>query len=194
MVELFRVSFHLNLGIPHPLCPCGRPKMTLRAGSTGSMCITWPTHWSLVSLIRWTTTRSSMYRLLHWSSTCKGPKILLSIFFSNATKKVSQCSCRRGVCDYWYYKGTGTIKSQLCPLRQVIWGELLSQAKEWLAAIFLQHPFSAVGANLWPEIGEILYDSYVSLDFLVERSLLEWLLYKPRFFAAYSFPWPASAT
>ena len=40
-------SCHLNLGLPRLLCPCGRPKKILRAGSSVSMRITWPAHRSL---------------------------------------------------------------------------------------------------------------------------------------------------
>ena len=40
---------HLNLGLPRLLCSCGRPKKTLRAGSSVSMRTTWPAHRSLAS-------------------------------------------------------------------------------------------------------------------------------------------------
>ena len=57
MADAFKPSYHLSLGLPHLLCPCGRPKNTLRAGSSVSMRTTWPAHRSLVSLIRCTTVR-----------------------------------------------------------------------------------------------------------------------------------------
>ena len=72
-------SCHLNLGLPRLLCPCERPKKTLRAGSFVSMRTTWPAHRSLASLKRCTTVRSpcisyssSLYRLLHCPSTHTG--------------------------------------------------------------------------------------------------------------------------
>ena len=89
-------SYHLHLGLLRLLCPCGWPKKTLRAGSSVSMRTTWPTHRSLASLIRCTTVRSpqisyssSLQLLLYCPSTHTGPSILLSIFLSNAAKKVS---------------------------------------------------------------------------------------------------------
>ena len=47
-----------QFGTTTPPCPCGRPKQTLRAGSSVSMRTTWPVHRSLASLIRCTTVRS----------------------------------------------------------------------------------------------------------------------------------------
>ena len=51
MADASTPSCHLNLGLARLLCPCGRPKKTLRAGSSVSMRTTWPVHRSLASLI-----------------------------------------------------------------------------------------------------------------------------------------------
>ena len=58
MADAFTPSYLYNLDLPRPLCPCGRPKKTLRAGSFVSMRTTWPAHRSLASFIRCTTVRS----------------------------------------------------------------------------------------------------------------------------------------
>ena len=78
------------------LCPCGRPKKTLRAGSSVSMRTTWPTPRRMSCLLHCKTASlpyisysSSLQRLLHCLSTHTDPSILLSIFFLNADKKVS---------------------------------------------------------------------------------------------------------
>ena len=83
---------HLNFGLLSLLCPTGRPKKTLRAGSFVSMSTTWPAYRSLASR-QWGRRTSRIARRYNGSSMVLphiwGPKILPSIFLSNAAKRVS---------------------------------------------------------------------------------------------------------